>query len=86
MIQLKEGEIERIISCEEPQLVQYVITDTIGSLKKEGLIHDLIMCYIQELDLSLALYKCSNLSNKEADNIRFAQEILMKKILNGIDA
>ena len=86
MIQLKEGEIEKIISCDDPQSVKYVITDTIGALKQEGLIHDIIMCYIQELDLSLALYKSTGLSPKETDNIRSAQEILMNKILNGIDA
>ena len=86
MIQLKEGEIEKIIRCDDSQSIRYVITDTIGTLKEEGLIHDLIMCYIQELDISLALYKNNTLSPKEWENIRSAQEILMNKILNGIDA
>lgn len=86
MIQLKEGEIEKIISCDDPHSVKCVIIDTIGTLRQEGLIHDIIMCYIQELDLSLVLYKNNGLSAKEADNIRSAQEILMRKILHGIDA
>ncbi len=86
MIQLKKGEIERIINCDAPQSVEYIITGTIGILKEEGLINDLIMCYIQELDISLTLYKNNSLSLKESDNIKSAQEILMNKILNGIDA
>ncbi len=86
MIQLKEGEIEKIICCEDSESVKCVIIDTIGSLRQEGHIHDIIMCYIQELDLSLALYKSKDLPAKATDNIRSAQEILMHKILNGIDA
>jgi hypothetical protein len=86
MIQLKGNEIEKIINCDDPLSIKYVISDTIISLKEEGLIHDMIMCYIQELDLSLTLYKNNNLPPNQAENIKSAQEILMNKILNGIDA
>lgn len=86
MIQLKEGEIEKIVNCDDPESVECAITCTIGILKEEGFINDLIMCYIQELDISLTLYKNNSLSLKESDNIKSAQEILMNKILNGIDA
>lgn len=86
MIQLKEGEVEKIISCDDPQSVKYVIVETIITLRQEGLIHDIIMHYIQELDLSLTLYKANGLSVKEAENLRSARQILMNKILNGIDA
>lgn len=86
MIQIKEGEIEKIIHCDDPQSINNVIVSTIVTLKEEGLIHDLIMCYIQELDVSLAMCKHTTLSPKQCDNIKKAQQILMNKILNGIDA
>lgn len=86
MIQIKEGEIEKIIHCDDPQSINNVIVTTIVTLKEEGLIQDTIMSYIQELDLSLALCKSSSLSPKQCENIKLAQQILMNKIINGIDA
>jgi len=49
-------------------------------------VEDVIMEFIQKLDLSLMLYKIDENSVMELNNIKFAREILMNKILNGIDA
>ncbi|MES2592924.1 MAG: hypothetical protein V4608_13660 [Bacteroidota bacterium] len=86
MIQLTEEEIENIINCNDPNSVECAIHTTITNMKNAGVIHDMIMCYIQELDISLTLYKSNNLPVARLDNIQFARQILMHKILNGIDA
>jgi len=85
MIQLKEEKIKTIIDCDGCQSVECVINNAIWNMQDEGINNDTIMEFIQKLDVSLLLYKCSDESPKEADNVKFAREILMNKILNGVD-
>ena len=85
MIELKEEKIKTIIDCEGAKSVECVINNAIWSLQDEGINNDTIMEFIQKLDVSLMLYKPDSESMKEVDNIKFAREILMVKILNGLD-
>lgn len=85
MIQLKEEKIKIIINCDGSQSVERVINNAIWDMQDGGVLNDVIMEFIQKLDVSLMLYKCDTESSTELNNIRFAREILMNKILNGID-
>ncbi len=86
MIQIKEGEVEKIISCEDPTSVACFIDTVIANLQNEGVHNDLIMTYIQELDLSLIPYKSQTSIAEKHHIIEHAQQILMNKILNGLDS
>ena len=86
MIQLKEEKIRIIVDADDSQSVDQIINHAIWDMQEEGILDDVIMEFIQQLDLSLMLYKIKADSHTELDNIKTAREILMNKILHGIDA
>lgn len=86
MIQLKEEKIRIIVDAADSQSVDQIINHAIWDMQEEGILDDVIMEFIQQLDLSLMLYKINENSHTELDNIKTAREILMNKILHGIDA
>jgi len=86
MIQLKEEKINTIINADGSKSVEIIINNAIWDMQAGGVVEDVIMEFIQKLDLSLMLYKIDENSLTELNNIKFAREILMNKILNGIDA
>ncbi len=85
MIQLKIEKVEKIVTCDSCKTVETIINNAIWDLQDEGIVNDVIMEFIQKLDVSLLLYKCDREAIKEINNIKFAREMLMHKILNGID-
>lgn len=86
MIQLKEEKINIIINADGSKSVEIIINNAIWDMQAGGVVEDVIMEFIQKLDLSLMLYKINEDSLTELNNIKCAREILMNKILNGIDA
>ena len=86
MIQLKEEKIEKIVTCGGTQTVESIISSTIIEMQDEGVMNDIIMEFIQEFELSLMLHENNRESAEELNNIKHAREILMNKILNGIEA
>ncbi|MES2286532.1 MAG: hypothetical protein V4547_12665 [Bacteroidota bacterium] len=86
MIQLKEEKIKIIVNADGSKSVEIIINNAIWDMQAGGVVEDVIMEFIQKLDLSLMLYKIDENSVTELNNIKFAREILMNKILNGIDA
>ena len=86
MIQLKEEKIKIIVNADGSKSVEIIINEAIWDMQAGGVVEDVIMEFIQKLDLSLMLYKIDENSETELNNIKLAREILMNKILNGIDA
>lgn len=86
MIQLKEEKIKIIVNADGSKSVEIIINNAIWDMQAGGVVDDVIMEFIQKLDLSLMLYKIDENSVTELNNIKLAREILMNKILNGIDA
>lgn len=86
MIQLKEEKIKIIVNADGTKSVEIIINEAIWDMQAGGVVEDVIMEFIQKLDLSLMLYKIDENSVTELNNIKLAREILMNKILNGIDA
>lgn len=86
MIQLKEEKIKIIVNADGSKSVEIIINNAIWDMQAGGVVDDVIMEFIQKLDLSLMLYKIDENSETELNNIKLAREILMNKILNGIDA
>lgn len=86
MIQLKEEKIKIIVNADGSKSVEIIINNAIWDMQAGGVVEDVIMEFIQKLDLSLMLYKIDENSVTELNNIKLAREILMNKILNGIDA
>ncbi|MDO9187573.1 MAG: hypothetical protein Q7W13_16290 [Bacteroidia bacterium] len=86
MIQLKEEKIKIIVNADGSKSVEIIINEAIWDMQAGGVVDDVIMEFIQKLDLSLMLYKIDENSVTELNNIKLAREILMNKILNGIDA
>lgn len=86
MIQLKEEKIKIIVNADGSKSVEIIINEAIWDMQAGGVVEDVIMEFIQKLDLSLMLYKIEENSVTELNNIKLAREILMNKILNGIDA
>ncbi|MCE9537611.1 MAG: hypothetical protein K8R85_00105 [Bacteroidetes bacterium] len=86
MIQLKEEKIKIIVNADGSKSVEIIINNAIWDMQAGGVVEDVIMEFIQKLDLSLMLYKIDENSETELNNIKLAREILMNKILNGIDA
>lgn len=86
MIQLKEEKIKIIVNADGSKSVEIIINNAIWDMQAGGVVDDVIMEFIQKLDLSLMLYKTDENSVTELNNIKLAREILMNKILNGIEA
>lgn len=86
MIQLKEEKIKIIVNADGSKSVEIIINEAIWDMQAGGVVEDVIMEFIQKLDLSLMLYKIDENSVTELNNIKLAREILMNKILHGIDA
>ncbi|MDP1743943.1 MAG: hypothetical protein Q8L90_00080 [Bacteroidota bacterium] len=86
MIQVKEEKIKIIVNADGSKSVEIIINNAIWDMQAGGVVEDVIMEFIQKLDLSLMLYKIDENSVTELNNIKLAREILMNKILNGIDA
>ncbi|MDF2436679.1 MAG: hypothetical protein K0Q95_1055 [Bacteroidota bacterium] len=82
---LKEEIVEEIIKCEDPKSVESYINNEITDLKKKGYINHLIMRFIQKLDMKLITFKQS-VSSERMENIRLARQILLNKMLKGVDA
>jgi hypothetical protein len=87
MFQLvKEEIVEEIIKCDDPKSVESCINNEITDLKQKGYINHLIMRFIQKLDMRLITFKPSDATMDKIENIRFARQILLNKILKGVDA
>jgi hypothetical protein len=82
----KEEIVEEIIKCEDPKSVESFINKEITGMKQKGYINHLIMRFIQKLDMRLITFKPSGAAKDKMENIRFARQILMNKILKGVDA
>ncbi|MCW3072869.1 MAG: hypothetical protein JWO44_2759 [Bacteroidetes bacterium] len=82
----KEEIVEEIIKCEDPKSVESFINKEITELKQKGYINHLIMRFVQKLDMKLITFKQSEAAKEKADNIRFARQVLLHKILKGVDA
>jgi hypothetical protein len=81
----KEEIVEEIIKCDDPKLVESFINNEITDLKQKGYINSLIMRCIQKLDMKLVSFKPESAKDK-MENIRFARQILINKMLMGVDA
>ncbi|HEX8516275.1 MAG TPA: hypothetical protein VF868_08765 [Bacteroidia bacterium] len=82
----KEEIVEEIIKCDDPKSVESFINNEITDLKKKGYINHLIMRFIQKLDMKLITFTPSESAMDKIENIRFARQILLNKILKGVDA
>jgi hypothetical protein len=82
----KEETVNGIIKCNDPQQVESFINNEITDLKQKGYINNLIMRCIQKLDMRLVSFMPSEPAQQNMENIRLARQILMKKILKGLDA
>jgi hypothetical protein len=82
----KEEIVEEIIKCEDPKSVESFINKEITGMKQKGYINHLIMRFIQKLDMKLITFKPTESAKDKMENIRFARQILMNKILKGVDA
>lgn len=80
----KEEIVEEIIQCEDPKAVESFINNEITDLKQKGYINHLIMRFIQKLDMKLITFK--NVSGERMENIRLARQVLLNKMLKGVDA
>jgi hypothetical protein len=85
MEEIKEENIDEIVHSQDKQDVIFHVNDIIVRMKNEGVDEYLIMKFIQELELSLAFFQ-TNSTALELSNVAHARELLMAKILNGIDA
>ncbi len=85
MIQFKETITKEIIQCSNSKAVETVINNAVLQLKNKGIKNHLIVSFIQKLDISL-MFKSDELSKKQFEIIEIAKEILMNKILLGLDA
>lgn len=82
----KEEIVEKIVKCDDPKSVEYFINNEITDLKKKGYINSLIMRCIQKLDMKLTSLNPGESAVYKVENVRLARQILMNKILKGVDA
>jgi hypothetical protein len=81
MLKLKEKQIEQIKNAESIKSVEKIINTSIDKMKKEGIEHYRILNYIRWLDLALLLLDRKELTDKQWENTKFAQQILINKII-----
>lgn len=84
MIELKEKELEKIKNAKDARSVDSIINTSIIEMKKNGIEDYRIAIFIRQLDISLLLLKRTELTDKQWDNVKLAQKILINKIINGI--
>jgi hypothetical protein len=82
----KEEIVDEIIKCENPESVESFINNEITELKQKGYINHLVMRFVQKLDMKLITFRPGQSAKDKMDNIRFARQVLMNKMLKGIDA
>lgn len=80
----KEEIVKEIIELEDPKSVESVINNEITDLKQKGYINHLIMRFVQKLDMRLITFKSD--ASEKSENIRLARQILLNKMLRGLDA
>jgi hypothetical protein len=83
MIELAEKQIEKIKNAVEIDAIEHIINNYILELKSTGAENYFIANRIRRLDVSLLLIDKKGLSGKEQDNIKFAQKVLINKIVHG---
>lgn len=82
----KEEIVEEIIKCDDPKSVETVINQEITGLKQKGYVNYLIMRCIEKLDMKLVTFRQNGATKDKEENIRFAHQFLLNKILKGVDA
>lgn len=82
----KEEIVEEIIKCDDPKSVESFINNEITGLKQKGYVNCLIMRFIEKLDMKIVTFRQSGAAKDKEENIRFAHQLLLNKILKGVDA
>jgi hypothetical protein len=82
----KEETVEGIIKCDDPRSVEFYINNEITDLKRKGYINSFIMRCIQKLDMKLTTLNPGEPATNKMENVRRAHQILLNKILKGVDA
>lgn len=84
MIEFKEKQVEKIKNAKDIKSVELIINESINEMKKCGMESYRIKKFIGRLDISLLMLERRELTDKQWDNIKLAQKILVHKIVHGI--
>ena len=83
MVELKEKQVKKIKEENDVKSVENIINDCILEMRQNGIENYRIINFIKRLDISLLIIEQKELTNKEWKNVKFAQKVLINKIING---
>ena len=83
MVELKEKQVEKIKNAKDGRSVESVIDTSVLEMKENGIEDYRIANFLKRLDLSLMLLDRRELTEKQWNNIKHAQKILINKIVHG---
>lgn len=83
MVEQKEKQIEKIKNAKDEKTLEAIINDSIIAMKKEGIEDYRISIFIRKLDISLLMLERKKLTDKQKDNVKYAQKVLINKIIHG---
>jgi len=83
MVELKEKLVKEIKSASDAKSVESIINNCISEMKQNGVENYRIINFIKRLDISFLIIEKYELTDKEWMNVKFAQKVLIKKIING---
>lgn len=83
MVELKEEQIDKIKNAKDVRSVESIIDTFILEMKKNSVEDYRITNFIRRLDLAFMLLDRRELTEKQWNNVKLAQNILINKIMNG---
>lgn len=83
MIVSQEKHVEKIKNAADTKSVESIIENFLLEMKKKGEEDYRIAIFIRKLDISLLMLERKKLTDKQKDNVKYAQKILINKIIHG---
>jgi hypothetical protein len=84
MVELKEKLVQEIINAEGTKPIERIINSYTDEMRKNGIEQYRILNFIRRLDIALLMLEKRELTHKQWVNTKYAQKILIEKIINGM--
>jgi hypothetical protein len=83
MVEQREKQLKKIKNAKDEGAIKQIIDTFILEMKKNSIEDFRLDIFIRKLAIALLMIEHKGLSDKECDNVKLAQKILINKIVHG---